>query len=156
LALTVAVGLLTLAVYATRRHQTPALPFGEELISDYLHSLPEVRPAEVASNDPREVIRFFSGKTPFAPVVPTVPVAQLVGGRLCSVAGRRVELLFYTHGESRQSVALFVCDRSIGDTGCREYRGRPICSRRFGKLTVLAVGAVPGHILEQILREATL
>jgi anti-sigma factor RsiW len=156
LAVVVGVGLLAAAIFAVRRHQNPALPFGEELVSDYLHSLPEVRPAEVASNDPREVIRFFSGKTPFAPVVPTVPAAQLVGGRLCNVAGRRVELLFYAHGESRQSVALFVCDHAVGGAGCREYRGRPICSRRFGNLTILAIGEVPGHILEQILRETTL
>ncbi|HEY3202313.1 MAG TPA: zf-HC2 domain-containing protein [Thermoanaerobaculia bacterium] len=155
LALTLAVVLLTFAVYAIRR-QTPALPFGDELISDYLHSLPEVRPVEVASSDPREVIRFFSGKTPFAPVVPDVPSARLLGGRLCTVAGRRVELLFYSHGLSRQNFSFFVCDHSIEDTGCREYRGRLVCSRRFGKLTVLAVGEVPGHILEQILREATL
>jgi anti-sigma factor RsiW len=156
LAVAVGVGLLAAALFAIRRHQNPALPFGEELVSDYLHSLPEVRPAEVASNDPREVIRFFSGKTPFEPVVPAVPTARLVGGRLCNVAGRRVELLFYTHGESRQSVALFVCDHAVGGTGCREYRGRPICSRRFGNLTILAIGEVPGHTLERILREATL
>lgn len=156
LALTAAVGLLTFAVYAIRRHQSPAPLLGEELVSDYLHSLPEVRPPEVASDDPSEVIRFFSGKTPFAPVVPTVPAAQLVGGRLCSIAGRRVELLFYVHDESRRSVALFVSDHSIGEAGCREYRGYPVCSRRFGALTVLAVGEVPGHILEQILREVTL
>jgi anti-sigma factor RsiW len=152
----VGVGLLAAALFAIRRHQNPALPFGEELVSDYLHSLPEVRPAEVASSDPSEVLRFFSGKTPFAPVVPAIPVAQLVGGRLCNVAGRRVELLFYTHGESRQNVALFVCDHAVGAAGCREYRGRPVCSRRFGNLTILAIGEVPGHILEQILREATL
>jgi anti-sigma factor RsiW len=156
LAVAAGVGLLAAAPFAIRSHQNPALPFGEELVSDYLHSLPEVRPAEVASNDPREVIRFFSGKTPFAPVVPTFPAAQLVGGRLCNVGGRRVELLFYTHGESRQSVALFVCDHAVADTGCREYRGHPVCSRRFGNLTILAIGEVPGHILEQILRETTL
>jgi len=156
LAVAAGIGLLTAALFAIRRHQNPALPFAEELVSDYVRSLPEVRPAEVASNDPREVIRFFSGKTPFAPVVPAVPAAQLVGGRLCSVAGRRVELLFYAHGESRQSVALFVCDHAVEDTGCREYRGHPVCSRRFGNLTILATGQVPGHILEQILREATL
>ncbi|MEX1243190.1 MAG: zf-HC2 domain-containing protein [Thermoanaerobaculia bacterium] len=156
LALTVAVVLLSLAGYAIRRHQTPALPFGDELVSDYLHSLPEVRPVEVASSDPREILAFFSGKTPFAPVVPAVPSAQLVGARLCNVAGRRAELLFYSHGHSRQNFSFFVCDHSIEDTGCREYGGRPVCSRRFGKLTVLAIGEVPAHILEQILREATL
>jgi anti-sigma factor RsiW len=156
LAVAVGVGLLAAALFAIRRHQNPALPFGEELVSDYLHSLPEVRPAEVASSDPSEVLRFFSGKTPFEPVVPAVPAARLVGGRLCNVAGRRVELLFYTHGESRQNVALFVCDHAVGATGCREYRGHPVCSRRFGNLTILAIGDVPGHILEQILREATL
>ncbi len=155
LAIAVGVGLLAAALFVIRR-QNPALPFGEELVSDYLQSLPEVRPAEVASSDPREVVRFFSGKTPFEPVVPAVPASQLVGGRLCNVAGRRVELLFYTHGESRQSVALFVCDHAVGDAGCREYRGHPVCSRRFGNLTILAIGEVPGDTLEKILREATL
>ena len=67
-----------------------------------------------------------------------------------------MELLFYTHGDSRQSVALSVCDHAIADTGWRVYGGHAVCSRRFGNLTILAVGEVPRHILEQILREATL
>ncbi len=108
---------------------------------------------DLASDDPREILRFFSGKTPFEPVVPAVPSAQLTGGRLCTVAGRRVELLFYTHGSSGQNFSLFVCDHATGDVGCQEFRGRHVCSRRFGRLTVLAVGEIPGQILEQILRE---
>ncbi|HEY3122497.1 MAG TPA: anti-sigma factor [Thermoanaerobaculia bacterium] len=155
-AVVAAVALLAAAVYAVRRHQNTAPRLGDELVSDYLRSLPEVRPVEVASNDPREVTRFFSGKTPFEPVVPAVPSASLLGGRLCTVAGRRVELLFYTHGVSRQNFSLFVCDHIVGDLGCREYRGHHVCGRRFGNLTILAVGEIPGHALEELLREATL
>jgi anti-sigma factor RsiW len=155
-AVAAAVALLAAAAYTIRRHQSSTLRLGDELVSDYLRSLPEVRPVEVASNDPREVIRFFSGKTPFVPVVPALPSARLVGGRLCTVAGRRVELLFYTHGASGQNFSIFVCDHAVGDLGCREHRGHHVCSRRFGNLTVLAVGEVPGQTLEQLLREATL
>jgi anti-sigma factor RsiW len=152
----VAVGLLAVAAYAIRSHQTSTRQLGDELVSDYLSSLPEVRPVEVASNDPSEVARFFSGKTPFAPVVPSLPGADLLGGRLCTVAGRHVELLFYTHSASRQSFSLFVCDHAVGNPGCQEHRGHQVCGRRFGNLTLLAVGEIPGHALEEILREATL
>jgi anti-sigma factor RsiW len=155
-AVAVAVGLLAAGAYAIRSRQGSVRQLGDELISDYLRSLPEVRPVEVASNDPREVARFFSGKTAFAPVVPTLPSANLLGGRLCTVAGRRVELLFYTHGASRQNFSIFVCDHAIGDLGCQEHRGHHICGRRLGNLTILAVGEIPGHALEEILREATL
>jgi anti-sigma factor RsiW len=148
--------LVATASLIVRHQSSQEMPLGEELIADYLRSLPDVNPAEVASSDPSEVIRFFSGKTPFEPVVPTIPAAHLVGGRLCSVAGRRVELLFYTQGETRKTVALFVCDGAIGNNGCNEYLGRALCSRRLGKLTVVATGEVPRQILEQLLRETTL
>jgi anti-sigma factor RsiW len=150
-----AVVLLAGAAYTMRR-PSAAAKFGDELVSDYLNSLPDVRPVEVASNDPREIVRFFSGKIPFEPVVPDLPSAQLVGGRLCTVAGRRVELLFYTHGASGQDFSLFVCDQAVPDTACRNYRGHRVCSRRFGRLTVLAVGDIPEPTLEQILRDAKL
>lgn len=152
----VVVALLVAGAYAIRRHQNPALQFRDDLVSDYLHSLPEVRLAEVTSTDPREILAFFSGKTPFVPVVPAVPSAQLVGARLCKVAGRRAELLFYTHRASGQNLSIFVCDRAVGDAGCHEHRGHHVCSRRSGNLTFLAIGEIPGHTLEQLLREATL
>jgi anti-sigma factor RsiW len=150
-----AVVLLAGATYAVRRHQSAAT-FGDEVVSDYLNSLPDVRPVEVASKDPREIVRFFFGKTPFEPVVPAVPGAQLAGGRLCTLAGRRVELLFYTHGATGQEFSLFVCDHAVPDMACRNYRGHRVCSRRFGRLTVLAVGDLPEPALEQILRDAKL
>ena len=155
-AVALAVGLLAAAAYAVRSYKSRANLLGDELVSDYLRSLPEVRPVEVASNDPREVARFFSGKTPFNPVVPALPSASLLGGRLCTVAGRRVELLFYTHGASRRTFSIFVCDHPVGDLGCREHHGHHVCGRRFGNLTILAVGEIPGHALEEILREAML
>jgi anti-sigma factor RsiW len=150
-----AVVLLAGTIYAVRR-QSAAARFGDELVSDYLHSLPEVRPPEVASNDPREIIRFFSGKTPFVPVVPAVPSARLTGGRLCTLVGRPVELLFYTHDESGHNFSLFVFDHAVPNTTGGNYRGYRICSRRFGRLTVLAIGNIPEPTLEQILRDAKL
>jgi mycothiol system anti-sigma-R factor len=155
-AVSAVIGLLFIGVYAIRDRKTPAQSLGDELVSDYLHSLPEARPVDVASGDPDVVVRFFSGKTPFAPVVPLVPSGRLLGGRLCNLAGRHVELLFYRHALSQERFSLFICDHPIQQEGCSEYRGHPVCARRFGKLTVLAIGELPGDTLKEILQETAL
>src|SRR5207244_516737 len=77
-----------------RRPATP-LTLTEELVGDHLRSVPDAMPAEVTSDDPQQVIAFFAGRVPFSPVAPVFPASRLVGGRLCQIDGRLVQLLFY-------------------------------------------------------------
>jgi anti-sigma factor RsiW len=150
------VALLFVAILAvaimTRR--SPAARLAEDLVSDHLHWQAEADPAQVVSEDPQEVKKFFEGRVPFAPIAPRLQDARLSGGRLCNIEGRRAQLLFYTC--DRHTLSLFVLDRGPGDSRCRESRGRHVCGRKFGELIVLAVCEIPGQTLEKMLREATL
>jgi len=143
-----------LAAVAVRNAQSPGARLARELVSDHLRWQADAAPAEVASDDPHRVVRFFEGRVPFTPIAPHLPDARLTGGRLCKIEGRGAQLLFYTCG--RQTLSVFVLDRDPGDGRCRESRGRHVCSRRLGSLTVMAVGEIPGETLEQLVREATL
>jgi len=143
-----------LAAVAVRNAQSPGARLARELVGDHLRWQADVAPAEVASDDPQQVMRFFQGRVPFTPIAPHLPDARLTGGRLCKIEGRGAQLLFYTCG--RQTLSVFVLDRDPGDGRCRDSRGRHVCSRRIGELTVLAVGEMPGQMLEKLLREATL
>lgn len=143
-----------LAAVAARNAPSPGARLARELVSDHLRWQADAAPAEVASDDPQRVIRFFEGRVPFPPIAPHLPDARLTGGRLCKIEGRRAQLLFYKCG--RQTLSVFVLDRDSGDGRCRESSGRQVCSRRIGELTVLAVGEIPGQTLEKLLREATL
>jgi anti-sigma factor RsiW len=135
------------ALVASWRTQTgPSARLADELAADHLHSLPEAMPAEVVTEDPLVAIRFFSERVPFRPVAPRLPGTRLIGGRLCKIQGRRVQLLFY-HAEPETTVSLFVSDQTLGAESCREARGLQVCGRRAGALTLLAVGGIErGHL----------
>jgi len=150
----VALILAAVLAVAVRVGQSPGARLARELVSDHLRWQAEAAPAEVASDDPERVIRFFESRVPFTPIAPHLPDARLTGGRLCKIEGRRAQLLFYTC--RRQMLSVFVLDRDPGDGRCRESHGRHVCSRKIGELTVLAVGEIPGQALEKLLREATL
>jgi len=143
-----------LAAVAVRNAQSPAARLAKDLVSDHLRWQADPAPAQVVSDDPQRVKTFFEGRVSFTPIAPHLPDARLTGGRLCKIEGRRAQLLFYTCG--RQTLSIFVLDRDPGDGRCRESRGRHVCSRRIGELTMLAVGEIPGQTLERLLREATL
>lgn len=149
-ALVVAISLA--ALFASRRAYRSS-DLAEELVGDHLRSVPEAMPAEVASRDPEEVLRFFAARISFRPLVPRLTGADLVGGRLCKIAGRRVELLFYDR--SGQTLSLFVSDQALGEPGCREARGHHVCVRREGDLTLLLIGKLPAAELRRVLTEMT-
>jgi anti-sigma factor RsiW len=136
----------------TRRPSGPPVALAEELVGDHLRSVPEAMPAEVTSHDPKEVIAFFAGRVPFAPAAPVFLNSQLVGGRLCHIDGRRVQLLFYDAGGEKLS--LYVSDRDLGDGGCRQSRGHHVCSRRVGDRSLILVGRLPSEQLLRLLEEA--
>jgi len=133
--------------------ERPSAQLAEELAADHLHSLPQAMPAEVVTDDPLVAIQFFSDRVPFRPVAPRLPGTRLIGGRLCKIQRRRVQLLFY-RTDADVMVSLFVSDQPLGAEGCREARGLQVCSRRAGTLMMLAVGGVEPHHLRGLLEGA--
>jgi len=129
-------------------------PLLEELVADHLRSAPEVMPAEVASADPTEVRRFFRDKIPFEPVVPRLAAAQLIGGRVCKIEGRKVQLLFYELGERRLS--LYISDRPAARRECYSDGEHGVCVERRGRLSLMLVGRAPERQLRALLDEAVL
>ena len=152
LAVSLIVGAWT---FVSLRHdrRSPSAELADALAGDHLHSVPEAMPAEVVTGDPREAIRFFSGRLPFTPVAPRLEGAQLIGGRLCKVQGQRVQLLFY-RADSNVTLSLFVSGQAFGGDGCREARGLQVCGRSAGGLALLIVGNSPSDHLRRLLAGA--
>lgn len=147
-----AAAVILLAFYIGRVQQ-PARQLTDDLVADHLHSVPEVRPAEVTSHDPKVIAAFFAGHLPFDAVVPRLSHANLIGGRLCKLDGRRVQLLFYNH--AGQTLSLFVTDQQQPNDGCESARGHSVCRRRQGDLTLFLVGVLPQAGLQSLLAEAS-
>jgi anti-sigma factor (TIGR02949 family) len=145
----VAFALVT-SLYLNGRNRPGASLSADQLVADHLRSIAE--PAEIVSDDPHEVARFFAGHLSFAPVVPRLGGSALKGGRLCTLAGRRSELLFYdVNGET---VSLFVANRGLAGPGCEASRGHQVCERRTGDVSLLLVGTQPPERLSRLLAEA--
>jgi anti-sigma factor RsiW len=143
----------------------------DEFVIDHLKSVPDARPAEVVSNDPRQVRGFFAGHVAFSPVAPALPGTRLVGGRVCRIAGERGQLLFYrteaqtqANGRPRgneqtgneQTLSLFVSTAPFQAAGCDATRGHQVCGRTIGNLKLVLVGALPESTLSRLLENAGL
>ena len=149
-ALAIVAAVLTFALYlragGTREDHLSA----DQLAADHLRSVAE--PAEIASNDPDAVARFFTTRVTFPPIVPRLAGSRLKGGRLCLLAGTRSELLFYEmNGET---VSLFVGNRGLAAPGCEASHGLQVCERRVGDVSLMLVGAQPPERLARLLAEA--
>lgn len=74
-----------------------ASPLSRDLLSAHLRSLMQDSPIQVASSDSHTVKPWFAGKVDFSPEVRdlTAEGYPLLGGRLDSIAGRRVGALVY-------------------------------------------------------------
>lgn len=130
----------------------------EKLVADHLEYSQKTTAAEVASPDAAEVKRYFQGRVPFAPAVPVLPHSTLIGGRLCSIDGRAVELLFYEmNGDPEgRRLSLYVSNATDKPNGCDAFAGQRVCIRRGTELTFMLVGNAPAGELEQLLSDATL
>ncbi|MFQ5664863.1 MAG: hypothetical protein ACE5I7_00375 [Candidatus Binatia bacterium] len=148
-----AAALLGLAIVTVVVHRSErAARLADDLVADHLHSVPDVRPAEIASSDRAEVARFFAHHVPFPAVVPAMPGATLLGGRLCRIESRRVELLFYRR-EGR-TLSLFVTDRPVASDQCWTARAHHVCSWSNARVTMLLVGKLPQDELRRLLHES--
>ncbi|MBI3073285.1 MAG: zf-HC2 domain-containing protein [Deltaproteobacteria bacterium] len=144
----------SVAFIVTSRDSSLTGELADILVADHLKSVPEAKPVEVASSDLRVVAKFFAGKTPFEPVVPALPGAALVGGRLCKIEGRHVELLFYR--ALGETLSLFVADRPLAASDCRAAKGHTVCGTTRGAHTLLLVGQRPRAELRALLDGASL
>jgi len=126
----------------------------DELIADHMKYVPEAMPAEVASNTPDDVQRFFEGKVPFEPVVPSLEGANLLGGRLCRIRGYYEQLLFYELGGRKLS--LYISNRPGTPAGCRGNHGYRVCGHRRGALSLMLVGDAAEGELKKLLDDARL
>ncbi len=74
------------------------------LTEDHLLYATHPAPAEFASADPAAVAEWFASRLDFGVAAPPIQDAELVGGRLCTLADRRVALWLYRKGLTRLSL----------------------------------------------------
>lgn len=74
------------------------------LTEDHLLYASQSAPAEFASDDPRALSRWFADRLDFSIAAPQMPGTELLGGRLCTLGGRRAALSLYQRGDRRLSL----------------------------------------------------
>jgi anti-sigma factor RsiW len=124
------------------------------LVDDHINNaLRHDKPLHIVSADPAEVERWFSGNVDFAVSLPRLPGATLVGGRTCTIAGRRVALTFYDIRERR--VSLFVMPpEGREDPPCTDgVRGFSVCRRRVHGVDYALVGDLPAEQARRLLEQ---
>ncbi len=110
---------------------------------------------EVASQDPSVVSRFFANRLDFDPYVPILAGADLIGGRVCTIAGSKSQLLFYRLGDRKLS--LYVMNQPVDAVSqCRQVGQHHVCGRRHGPLSLVLVGDESDSALEELLKRAAL
>lgn len=151
---TIAAGMaIALVALHVRGGLTPH-DLAEELVADHLRSVPDVMPAEVTSQNPDDVRRFFDERVSFPPLAPVLPGARLMGGRFCRINGAPSQLLFYeTRG---QTLSLFISPAPLDTEGCEAARGNYVCGRKVGNLGLMLVGNLPSDTLRHLLAGASM
>ncbi len=125
-----------------------------ELVGDHmLTALNRDKPLHITSHDPRAVESWFAGSLDFAVSLPRMPQAKLAGGRLCTIAGRRVALAFYDLGPHRLSLFVMGPDGRTRGGACQEgIRGFSVCRRLYQGIEYALVSDLPageaGRLLE--------
>lgn len=146
-AVVLAVGLAALGLWWHGGEQPSG--WATMLVDDHLHSVPAAKPADVTSDDPETVRAFFESRVDFAPVVPRLGDSRLIGGRLCTLDGERVQLLFYER--DGQVLSLFVSGQGAFPETCAESKGHNVCVRKKGDHAFMMVGALDAETLRSTL-----
>ena len=116
----------------------------QALVADHIHYLQVPDALEIASTDPAILTNWFRERVPFPVQIPRLNKGRLLGGRLCSLLGRQVALVFYERGGKRFS--LFTLAADVVPLAEREKRQAANqdnlqCLRTFGKYALCFVGA---------------
>jgi len=101
--------------------------FVRSLAEDHLLYASNPVPAEFVSQDPIAVARWFAARVDFAVPPPDLRDGDLLGGRLCTLADRRVALWLWRSGDRR--VSLF--QMPAGGLALGRLRAMEVGSRRF-------------------------
>lgn len=99
------------------------------MVEDHIHYLNAPNAIEVASDDPQQIAQAFADQFGFRLELPVLPGANLLGGRLCWLHGRKAVLTFYQTPSGRLS--LFVLDKQTfagtAQPGCTARGGYEVC-----------------------------
>jgi anti-sigma factor RsiW len=128
--------------------------FVVQLVGDHvLNALGHEKPLEVTSSDATVVENWFAGRLDFAVKLPRLAGATLVGGRLCSVAGRRVALVFYDHLGHRLSLFVMDAARERGPHACdQDVKGFTVCRQTVHGVEYAVVADLPPGEVEPLLK----
>lgn len=111
------------------------------LVADHIHFLQVPDALEISSSEPAEVVAWFRDRVSFPVQIPHLNNARLLGGRLCSLLGQRVALVFYERGGKRLSLFTLAAEAISG--GARKGQGtgqeHPRCFRTFENYSLCLV-----------------
>lgn len=144
------VGAVAAVVILTRR-APPDL--AAQLVGDHvLMTLEGAKPLEVRDDDPSRIERWFEGRLDFALRIPRLPDARIVGGRVCSIAGRRAALAFYERNGRRLSLFMMY-GASARSSGCEGVQGFSVCQVPLRGVGYALVTELPAAQTQWLLRE---
>jgi anti-sigma factor RsiW len=132
-------------------------PFTTALVADHIHYAHNVERLQVAETNPQVLRRWFAERLPFAPELPDIHGAEVVGGRLCTLRGNRLALAFFEKGG--EALSIFVGDAealtpdasrawatAAGERHCTDaMNGYRVCYDRNGRVVTAVVG--PAEVL---------
>lgn len=111
------------------------------LVADHIHFLQVPDALEISSSEPAEVVAWFRDRVSFPVQIPHLNNARLLGGRLCSLLGQQVALVFYERGGKRLSLFTLAAEAISG--GARKGQGtgqeHPRCLRTFENYSLCLV-----------------
>ena len=113
-----------------------------ELALDHGHCFGKERlPAQVWGQDPEQVRAWFAVRGTELPLVPeSANGLDLVGGRFCPIADRKVAHLYYGNKERNLSLYVVPGPLRFGKEGVRQAGGRMVQFLHVGKSAVALVG----------------
>lgn len=108
----------------------------QALVADHIHYLQEPDVLEIASADPTAVAEWFHERVPFPVQIPHLHDGRLLGGRLCTLLGRKTALVLYERGGKRLSLFTLAAEAlpvKEKEQTPMANADRPQCLQSFGK-----------------------
>ena len=116
----------------------------QALVADHIHYLQELDALEIASADPTTIAEWFHERVPFPVQIPHLHEGRLLGGRLCTLLGRKAALVLYERGGKRLSLFTLAADAVPGEEKAQRHLAnadQPHCLRPLGKYALCFIGS---------------
>lgn len=116
----------------------------QALVADHIHYLQEPGALEITSADPTTVAEWFHQRVPFPVQIPRLHDGRLLGGRLCTLLGRKAALVLYERGGKRLSLFTLAADAVPVEEKELMHPAnadQPHCRRTFGKYALCFIGS---------------